>query len=167
MTPEKKAVPSSPPFTSSHEIDNLMKRIQALERVDRGAVKQRTDSVVLQRHQWFPWITLVVLLNFFLWLSMVHVVFEADAYHSHRARYLSINWLIVFVPLLVTVLLLVAPVPHSFKSTRALIAARTPSGRTLNVLNILNALACFTFVVVVSLSCAHQACPRTIRVAVF
>ena len=159
MSLEKRAVPSSAPFAFSDEMENLRERIQALERADRGAAKRRTDSVVLQRHHWFPWITLVVLLNFFLWFSMVHIVFEADAYGSHRARYLTVNWLIVFVPLLVTVVLLITPVPHFLKSTRASIAARTPSGRTLSVLNILNALACFTFVVVVSFSLPRQVRP--------
>ena len=148
MSLEKRAVPSSQPFASNDEIENLRARVQALERIDRNSEQQRTDSVAVQRHRWWPWTTFAVLLNFALWLSMVHTVFEADAYHTHRARYLTVNWLIVLIPLVITVLLLVSPFPDSLKSTRASIAAGTPSGRTLNVLNILNALACFTFVVV-------------------
>ena len=129
------------PSRQSDELEQLKLRLEALEGVGTGAQHHQRDRSTVQRHGWFPWITICVLINFLLWLSMIHAIFEARDYHKHRSRYLAANWLIGFVPLAIAAILLITPFPQNFSSARNAFATRTPSGRYLNVLNILNALA--------------------------
>ena len=145
MACEKASNPNNP---RSNEIEELKARIQALESAGVGARHAPDESPSAHRRRWFPWITLMVLINFLLWLSMVHTIFEADDYQTHKARYLTVNWLIVFIPLIVAGAFLFSPYPSSLSNARTIFTNRVPAERNLTILNILNALACFTFVVV-------------------
>ncbi|KPI45040.1 uncharacterized protein AB675_2625 [Cyphellophora attinorum] len=99
----------------------------------------------IKRH-WYPVLLAAIAMDLLLLVAFFYIVYEADYYNVSKSGYLWRSCIIIFAPLLLVLLMLFWPYSEEWTKRRDAFSMRKSSRRWRDIVNILNAAACFVFV---------------------